>query len=424
MKVNLVNLKIILLQFFAVLMVWYLADNQIVEMNTKAGFNELIFNLDLFYSLFFIIPLFLIFFKCNQNSPQYILIGILLFYSYVWFFFFYNIFGYLETRLIFWGGFLFLLPVVLLFLTEKYLKISCRYVIFVNGLIKLRVEFVLMVILVITLICMFIKTESDFSYIDSYDRRILAREEVTGLLGYFFQMSANTLAPILAFLAIYNRNYKYLFPAFVFGIMAFGFTGIKAPLIFTVLMSLSGYFFLKRLKNIIYFLVLVMTTVIFFALLEFLLFDFSWIADIFIRRINLSPPLTMMKYLDFVFAQSNNDYSFLIGNQNAKEITYLIGEIYSKNILKNENTISFLTVLGQQGILGYFFNIVFLIFFYSFLQYLYKVSKHKVWIAVAIIYGFLLLEQSYTVAFLSSGIGLITILLLIFSYKKNKNIYD
>jgi hypothetical protein len=425
MKVNLVNLKIILLLFFAILMVWYLADSKIVEMNKYVGFNELIFNLDLFYSLPFIVVLFSCFFKCNQKSPQYILIGLLLCFSYIWFLVFFSVAGNLNTELIFWGGFIFLLPVILLVLTEKYLKINYKFEILKHGLIKLRVEFVITIILLLVFMAMFLKMNINFSFLDQYERRILAREKVTGLLGYFFQMSSNSFAPILSFLAIYNRNYKYLFFAFAFVIFAsYGFTGLKAPFALVVLMSFIGYCFLKRFNNIVYFLVLIMTILIFLGLLEFFLFDFSWIGDIFVRRVYLSTTLTQMWYLDYIFIQSNNNYNFLIGNQDAKEITYLIGEIYYKNILSNENTISFLTELGQRGILGYFFNVIFLIFFYGFLQYLDKVYKHKVWMAIATLYAILLLEQSYTVAFVSSGIGLITVLLLMFSHKKNKNIYD
>jgi hypothetical protein len=425
MKVNLVNLKIILLLFFAVLMVWYLADSQIVEMYKYQGFNELSFDLNLFYSLLFIVVLFSCFFKCNQKSPQYILIGILLCYSYIWFFVFFSVAGYSNIKFIFWAGFIYLLPVILLVLTEKYLKINYRFKISKHGLIKLRVEFVITVILLLVFMAMFAKMNINFSYLDLYERRFLGREQVTGLLGYVFQMSSNCFAPILSFLAIYNKNYKYLFFAFAFVIFAsYGFIGLKAPFALVVLMSFIGYCFLKRFYNIVYFLVSIMTILIFLGLLEFFLFDFSWIADIFIRRASLSTALTQMHYLDFIFAQSNNNYNFLTGNQESKSITYLIGQIYSKNILANENTISFIVELGQKGFLGYFFNVIFLIFFYGFLQYLDKVYKHKVWMAIATLYAILLLEQSYTVAFVSSGIGLITVLLLMFSHKKNKNIYD
>lgn len=420
MKVNLVNLKIILLLSFAVLMVWYLADNYIVKIY---GFNELSFDLNLFYSLFFIIFLFSCFFKCNQKSPQYIIIGILLCYSHIWFFVFFSVAGYSNIKLIFWGGFIFLLPVILLVLTEKYLKINYKFKILKHGLINLRVEFVITAILLFVFIAMLIKMDINFSF-DSHERRILGREKVTGLLGYFFQMSTNGLAPILSFLAIYNRNYKYLFLAFAFVIFAYGFVGLKAPFAYVVLMSFVGYYFSKRYNNIVYVFVLLMTSIIFLGLLEFFFFDFSWIVNIFVRRVYLSTALTQMHYLDFIFAQSNNNYNFLTGNQEPKSITYLIGEIYSKDILANQNTISFIVELGQKGFLGYFFNVIFLIFFYSFLQYLHRFSKNEVWMAIAIIYALLLLEQSYTVAFVSSGIGLITILLLMFNYKKNKNIYD
>ena len=221
MKVNLVNLKIILLLFFAILMVWYLADSKIVEMNKYKGFNELSFDLNLFYSLPFIVVLFSCFFKCNQKSPQYILIGLLLCFSYIWFFVFFSVAGDLNTELIFWGGFIFLLPVILLVLTEKYLKINYKLEILKHGLIKLRVEFVITIILLFVFIVTFVKINIDFSFLNLYERRILAREKVTGLLGYFFQMSSNGFAPILAFLAIYNRNYnldtRVLRPFNVFG---------------------------------------------------------------------------------------------------------------------------------------------------------------------------------------------------------------
>lgn len=423
MKVNLVNLKIILVLFFAVLMVWYLVGSQILETYRNKGFNELSYDSSLFYSLFFLIVLFSCFFKCNQNSPQYILIGILLCYSYIWFFVFFSVAGYSNIKLIFWAGFIYLLPVILLVLTEKYLKINYRFKISKHGLIKLRVEFVITVILILVFIAMFEKMNINFSFLDAYERRILAREKVTGLLGYFFQISSNSFAPILAFLAIYNRNYKYLFFAFAFAICAYGFIGAKVSFAYVVLMSFVGYY-LKRDKNIVYIFALVITTLTFFGLVEFFLFDFSWITDIFVRRAMLSPVVTQAHYLDFIFVQSNNSYSFLTGIQGPQSISFLIGEIYSGDILANQNTISFLTELGQRGVLGYFLNIVFLIFFYSFLQYLYKVSKNKVWMAIAIIYALLLLEQSYRVAFISSGIGLITILLLMFSSKKYKNIYD
>jgi hypothetical protein len=420
MKVNLVNLKIILLQFFAVLMVWYLAES-IIE-RSQAGLLGLSLNLGLFYSLFFFIILFLCFFKCNQNSPQYILIGILIFYSYVWFFVFFSVAGYSDTKIVFLGGLLFILPVISLTLTEKYFKINYNFTIFKHGLFKLPVEFVITAILIFSFISMIIKMDFSFSFSDSYERRIMGREIVTGLLGYFLDMSSNSLSPILAFLAIYNRNYKYLFFAFTFAIFTFAFIGSKAPFFYVTLMSFVGYYFSKRSNNVVYFFVLTMTTLIFFAFLESLLFDAYSISDEIVRRVSLLPVLIQMYYLDFMFTQAQSNYSFITGNQDTTRITYRIGEIYFENPLSNANTISFLAEFGQRGILGYFLNILFLVFFFSFLQHLDKVFKHKIWMAIATIYSLLLLEQSYTVAFVSSGIGLITILCLLFNYKKNK--YD
>jgi hypothetical protein len=134
------------------------------------------------------------------------------------FFVFFNVSGYSNTKFIFWGGFIFLFPVILLVLTEKYLKINYRFKISKHGLIKLPVEFPIVAILLIVSIAMFTKMELDFNFSDQYERRFLAREKISGLLAYFFEISSNGLAPILAFLAIYNRNYKYILFAFAFAL--------------------------------------------------------------------------------------------------------------------------------------------------------------------------------------------------------------
>jgi|LakMenEpi03Aug12_release.lakeMendotaPanAssembly.Ray.scaffolds.fasta_scaffold223292_3 hypothetical protein len=59
MKVNLVNLKIILPQFFAVLIVRYLASSKVIELNNFGGMSKLSCNLNLFCTLFYIIAILL-----------------------------------------------------------------------------------------------------------------------------------------------------------------------------------------------------------------------------------------------------------------------------------------------------------------------------------------------------------------------------
>lgn len=66
MRVNLVNLKIILLQLFAVFMAWY-TTSQIIEVH---GHRILSYVSGLFYSLFFIFVLFLCFLNAIKTAPN------------------------------------------------------------------------------------------------------------------------------------------------------------------------------------------------------------------------------------------------------------------------------------------------------------------------------------------------------------------
>lgn len=424
MKINLTKVKVVFLATWSILMVWFLASNQIIEMNEYMGMRNLTSSSGLFFSLIYVVALLLIFFKSDQSSPQGILIGILLFYSFIWFFFFYSVSGYTGANLIFLGGFLFLLPMLMLLLSEKYLKINYGMKFFQNGLIKIRIEFAITLILIFVSILMYKKMGISFSFVDSYERRMIARDEVSGVLAYFFAMSLNGLAPLLAFLAIYNRRYLYLIIAFLFVFLGFGFIGTKAPIAYVVLMSLIGYYFVKGGNNIVYVLVLAMTGLVFLALLEYLLFGFSWIADIYIRRAILVVPQLQIYFLDFMFSEPSNGFNLLIGLESTTPITFVIGDLYMGHLETNANTISFLTELGRKGILGYFFNTLFLAVFFSLLAHLYKASRHKVWLAISTIYALLILEQSYSTAFVTSGIALSTIMLLLFSYQRKKNSYD
>lgn len=424
MRVNIPKIKTIFLAICAVFVVGFLGANQIIEMNEYMGMRSLSYSFGLFFSLFYLIFMLLIFLKCDQNSPHGILIGVLLFYSFIWFFAFYSVSGFIDTKLVFFGGLLFLVPILLLFISEKYLKLNYGFRGVRDGFFNLRVEIVITALIILVALLVYEKMGVSFSFIDSYKRRMLGREQLDGLLAYFFAMSLNGLAPLLAFLAIYNRRYLYLIIAFLFVFLGFGFIGTKAPIAYVVLMSLIGYYFVKGGNNIVYVLVLAMTGLVFLALLEYLLFDFSWIADIYIRRALLVAPQLQMYFLDFMFINPGNGFNFLIGSESTTPITFVIGDLYMGNPETNANTISFLTVLGQKGILGYSFNVLFLAVFFSLLAHLYKASRHRVWLAISTLYALLILEQSYSTAFVTSGIALSTILLILFSYQTKKNSYD
>lgn len=421
MNENLEKIQIIVLAFFAIVMVWFLGSNQIIQMNQAAGMKALTYSHGLLFSLLYVVASFYIYLKAKLNSPQGILIGILLFYSYIWFFAFYSVSGFTEARSVFLGGLVLFIPILLLILSAKYLKVNYELLDLRNRSIKVRVEFVITLLLILVSILMYEKMGISFTFIDSYDRRMLAREEVNGFLAYYFSMCLNGFAPLLAFLAIYNRKYFYLIVAFTFVLLGFGFIGTKAPIAYALLMAMIGFYFSRGGNNIVFVLVLAMTGLIFLALLEFLYFGFSWIADIYVRRAILVVPQLQMYFIDFIFNRPDSTFSLLTGSERVTPITFVIGEVYTGNPETNANTISFLTELGRKGILGYLFNVFFLLVFYNLLAHLYKVSRHKVWLAISTLYALLLLEQSYSTALVSSGIAISTFMLVLFNYQREKN---
>lgn len=417
MKLKVVKIKTVSLIGCCVIMAWFLAGNQIIKLNEYMGMRALTFSPTLFFSLF-VVSTLLVFSRIHRPSPQSIFVGIFTYFSCVWFFLFFSVSGLSNSKLIFIGAAIFLIPLVLISLSEKYLAVDFGLGLLKRGIFSIRVEFIISLILSLVALNTFQKIGLSFDLIDSYERRLVAREQLGGVSGYLFTMSLNGLSALLGFLATYNRRYIYSLFAFGFVILGFGFVGTKAPIIYTALMMVAGYRMSKKDENLLYFLVFVMTAIMFFAVIEYLIFDFSLIADFYVRRSTLILAQLQMYYLDFIFASSDPEFDILLGFQGITPITFLIGGIYLGDPEINANTVTFLSEFGRNGLFGYIVSLLFLVGVFVFLAHLYAVSKHKVWLAVALIYSLLLLEQNYATAFVSSGIGLCIFLLILFRYQR------
>lgn len=418
MKVSVEKLQILFLASITIVIVWYLSVNQIVVQNEYMGMSALTFSLSSCLALLYFPMFIIVFLYTDIHAPEGILVGVLLFYCFVWFLFFYSVSGFVSVELVLLGGSVFLLPMVIFALSGRFIKVDYKLRAFQNGLFKIRIEFVITIVLFIISALVYKIMGVSSSFVDSYERRIIAREEVVGLVAYFFSMSLNGFAPLLAFLSIYNKKYIYLFVAIFFSLLGFGFIGTKAPIGYVVLMALIGYCLSKGGEKVVLMLVLAMTALVFLAFLEYLFFGISSIADIYIRRAMLLVPQNQMYFLDYIFNAQNSTDLLLSGVKGDRPISFIVGDVYYSMPESNANTISFLTELGRHGFFGYLANIVFLAFFYSMLSHLYRSSRHGVWLALSTLYALLLLEQSYSTAFVSSGIGLSFLMLLLFAYQR------
>ncbi|WP_323594864.1 hypothetical protein [Aliarcobacter butzleri] len=258
----------------------------------------------------------------------------------------------------------------------------------------------------------------DFDFESSYERRSLGYEMISGFKAYIFSMSMNGLAPYLAFLSIFKKKYLFFFISLLFTVMCFGFIGIKAPIFYTFLFGFLGFIINSKSFNVSYFMLKVIFLVLFIAIVEYFIFNFSWVADIIVRRAFIVVSQNQIYFIDY-FLKSFDFYDWIFGK--GKHITYIIGDIYHIFPNTNANVNALLYEIGRNGIFGFMIMNIFLLFFFTILDYFYKKYNKKEILGVGILYIILLFEQSYSTAFVTSGIGLITILTILTINIKEKN---
>jgi len=356
----------------------------------------------------------------KNNLPSSYLIHIYILFVIIW-----NIIFYKSTNLLSYESYLLwfiliFLPLFCILLFNKFFILIIEKIFFeINVLRFFKIEYLLSLFLFITLVFISLKMPLSFSFNDSYVRRLDGRELITGLNAYLFAMSMNSIAPFLAFYAFLKKKYFYFFVSFIFVILCFGFIGSKAPMGYVLLLSFIGFLFNRNSKtNIFNIFLIIIFSIFLLSLIEYFINNFSVIADILIRRAFIVVAQNQTYFIDFII----NNFTFenwLFGYEIDKPITFLIGEIYHNNINTNANTNAFLYEFVSKGILGYLFMILFLSFFFSLLNFLYLKYQLKEVIGISIIYSLLLTEQAYTTAFVTSGIGVLTLLILL-TYKKNK----
>lgn len=406
---------------FILLCSLFLFFYQIQETNEYMGLKyftiEKMYILILIYSFILISILIKI---VNRNLPSSYLMYIYILFVIIW-----NIIFYKSTNLLSYESYilwfiLIILPLFSILVFNKFFILVIEKLFFQLNILKfIKLEYLLSLFLFITLFIVSLKMPMSFGFNDSYVRRLDSREILTGATAYLFAMSMNSIAPFLAFYAFLKKKYIYFFVSFIFVVLCFGFIGIKAPIGYVILLSFLGFLFSRSEKiNLFNFLLMVIFFIFFLSLIEYLIFNFSIIADIIVRRAFIVVSQNQTYFIDFIL----NNFTFenlLLGYVYDKPITFLIGEIYYNDINTNANTNAFLYEFISNGVVGYFFMILFLSFFFSLLNFLYIKYKLKEVIGISIIYSLLLTEQAYTTAFVNSGIGLLTIIVII-TLKKNK----
>lgn len=261
-----------------------------------------------------------------------------------------------------------------------------------------------------------------FDILTSYDRRLEGREIYTAgsLIAYALAMSMNGFAPYLAFRGAINRQNSLISIAFGAAVFFYWLLGVKAPIAYVVLGYFVGY--LTRINCLRHFAKYFLIGIIglyFLVLIEWVLFnDYSVIADYGFRRLFPVQAEIQGYYLDFLMINTPSFWNFLSGvHDQSFSATYYVGDNYIGNSESNVNTNAFLYGFVANGILGYLAATFFVSIFLALLDRLYKSTHNPTYILIGFVYGYLVTEQAYSTAMVSSGVGLLFLLTFFEKFK-------
>jgi len=380
-------------------------------------------NISIFIFLSFLVT---ILFPKDNIKPSSIFIGIYLIFVVMWNISLFSVAGKLDYIETVFKIYILIFPIVYIYVIKYFIyndflsKISFPYI----NTKRFNIVLLILILVIAGVLGYFVMGGGSFDFSSSYARRMAGRENFgTGTIySYIFSMSLNGIAPVLAFIGLYRRNIYLVVISLFFSIFAFWLIGTKAPMFYVVLMGILGYLVsVKKEKNILSFFLWVLLSINILSLLEYWIFDFSIIGDLFTRRAIAVVTQNQSYFIDFFF-QHNSISDFLFGTHHDKPITFIIGEVYYDSQTANINTNAFLYALLKNGIYGYMVSIVIISLFFLLLDLFYEKYKIKEMLAITIIYSLLLCEQAYTTALISSGVALIFILFILFRRTNNINI--
>ena len=228
-------------------------------------------------------------------------------------------------------------------------------------------------------------------------------------MAYGLSMGMNGFAPYLAFRAGLRLNFIFLGLTLAAAVFFYWLLGVKAPILY-VLAALVMGILVKRGNNNFgkYFLTAIVALGL-VVLFEWMFLDtYSFTADYFFRRLFADQAQVLGCYLKFVLEDKAVFWSSLYGFVDPTfEVTYYIGDRYFDNAQANVNVNAFFYQLASKGIFGYCYSVVLVPFFLVMLDRIYKSSCNPSYIFLGFLYGLLVVEQAFTVAMVSSGVGVL-----------------
>ena len=320
--------------------------------------------------------------------------------------------GEIDNK-IFLSSFIILsLPLITLIFTRKIMS-KIKLLKYIKISQSISPNLINLIITALVILCILISSfhapESvGFDFESSFKRRIEGREiYIAGSpFAYLMQMTTNGFLPYLAFKTGLHKkiiNFIFIFFAVLF---FYWLVGLKAPIFYVLATFIIGI--LIRNNKIKYMTVYFLSSVIFawfVGLIEKAVTNQSlFINDFFFRRIFFDQAKVQEYYFDFLWNNIIINWDFLQGIRDPSiNITYYIGEYYYSNQLSNVNTSAFLQAFVEGGATGLLVSCLAVTSALVLLDILWDKTKNPSYLFLGFLFGILLIEQSYTVIFISSG---------------------
>ncbi len=260
-----------------------------------------------------------------------------------------------------------------------------------------------------------------FDLISSFDRRLEGRALYGegSLMSYALAMTMNGLTPYISYNAGLSNRKLFLLAALGFDTLFFWLLGVKAPFLYTLFAYFFGSLVAKgKHKDFVIYVLIAIITLFIVNLLEWGIYQHSFVSDFIFRRLYAVQAQVQGYYIDFIMEGGTTAWNFLTGSTGAGfNPAFYIGDTYFGNPDTNANTNAFLYALTLNGISGYLFAVFFVIAAFTIFDALYRASKNPAYLFLGFIYGLLLVEQAYSTALVSSGVGLLFVLIFLEKYE-------
>lgn len=263
-----------------------------------------------------------------------------------------------------------------------------------------------------------------FSIMEAYERRAIGRDifKAGSLAAYLNVMTMNGIVPFIAFLGGLMNRKSYTVLAIGFSVVFFYSVGVKAPIAFAALAFVIGAGVRTQNLSILFKIIILLTTLLFAGfLIEYFTYGRSEIGEYFFRRVYVIPGFSIQRYMDLMYGSGSAMWSPFTGIESDLPVTYLVGATYFGNVQENVNTNAFTYALADSGYVAYWLVVFAIAAFFKILDALYEGSANAGYVYIGFLSTILLTEQAATTAFLSSGVGLLFMLVVLSGSGRNSN---